>query len=370
METPTKRYKKLRKKSNTNREDNVVINQIQSYASSMITFVFAVYLCGIFSIVMSLPPLNPKEVLPLNFPIQADSSVKDKGVGLNIAKHGFSRGQDDDDELENVEVDGQNEVDKQDQQGGEDEYDDNDEAINTPKSIWPVSVTQDKSDWFELFHPGDEDIKITVPPFWSLPIHNNSLMTRTQALSIGTCAVPDPSSGSFQRGEECPLNERTIFVAIASYRDWQCRYTIESIFNRAKYPHRIRVGVVDQIVDGDDVCNVAIDSCEDKPDQALCKFSDQVDNYIMDAPLSVGPVFARHIGHRLYRGEYYTMQSDAHVTFTQNWDVDIIEQQEATGDEMAVLTTYLTDIVGSIDKKTGKSLRSTRPIMCNTVCRN
>ena len=98
----------------------------------------------------------------------------------------------------------------------------------------------------------------------------------------------------------------------------------------------------------------------------------------------------QHIGHRMYRGEYYYMQSDAHVTFTQNWDEDIISQQEATKNEMAVrkmekkhiselystnslihvplskvLSTYLTDIVGSINKN-GDSLRDTRPIMCNT----
>ena len=60
------------------------------------------------------------------------------------------------------------------------------------------------------------------------------------------------------------------------------------------------------------------------------------------------------------------MQSDAHVTFTKGWDVDIIDQMEATGDEMAVLSTYLTDIVGSIDPNTGLSKRKTRPIMCNT----
>ena len=39
---------------------------------------------------------------------------------------------------------------------------------------------------------------------------------------------------------------------------------------------------------------------------------------------------------------------------------------EATHNEMAVLTTYLTDVQGSIDPKTGASLRRTRPIMCNT----
>lgn len=81
--------------------------------------------------------------------------------------------------------------------------------------------------------------------------------------------------------------------------------------------------------------------------------------------MSVGPVFARHIGHRLYRGEYYYTQSDAHVSYTKNWDADIISQMEATHNDMAVLTTYLTDVQGSISDE-GKSLRVTRPIMCNT----
>jgi len=123
---------------------------------------------------------------------------------------------------------------------------------------------------------------------------------------------------------------------------------------------------VDQIVNGEDViCNDPIEPCEDNPNQALCKYKDQIDVYEMPAKLSIGPVVARHIGDRLYRGEYYATQSDAHVTFTQNWDSDIISQMEATHNEMAVLTTYLTDVQGSIGPN-GKSLRHTRPIMCNT----
>jgi Glycosyltransferase (GlcNAc) len=120
-------------------------------------------------------------------------------------------------------------------------------------------------------------------------------------------------------------------------------------------------GVVDQIIEGEDVrCDEPIEPCDKNPDQALCKYKDQVDVFVMDAPLSVGPVFARHIGYRLYRGEYYATQSDAHVSFTTNWDMDIISQLEATHDEMAVLSTYLTDVQGSIDEKTGNSLRNTR----------
>ena len=124
--------------------------------------------------------------------------------------------------------------------------------------------------------------------------------------------------------------------------------------------------VVDQIVSGEEpACNEPIEPCETKPDQALCTYKSQVDLYQMEAQLSIGPVFARHIGYRQYRGEYYATQSDAHVTYTVNWDSDIIEQLESTQNEMAVLTTYLTDVQGSIDEN-GHSLRKTRPIMCNT----
>jgi [Skp1-protein]-hydroxyproline N-acetylglucosaminyltransferase len=125
--------------------------------------------------------------------------------------------------------------------------------------------------------------------------------------------------------------------------------------------------VVDQIVNGEDPrCDEPHEPCDAKPGQSLCKYKDQIEVYEMAAELSVGPVFARHIGYRMYRGEYYATQSDAHVSFTVGWDVDIISQLEATKDEMGVLSTYLTDVQGSIDKN-GHSLVKTRPIMCNTI---
>ena len=125
--------------------------------------------------------------------------------------------------------------------------------------------------------------------------------------------------------------------------------------------------MVDQMEEGVDIpCNTPFVPCEQDPEQMACKYKNQIDVYEMDADLAVGPVFARHVGHRLYRGEYYAIQIDAHVTFVQDWDVDIIDQFEATGNDMAVLSTYLTDISGSIDPATGYSRRNTRPIMCNT----
>ena len=104
----------------------------------------------------------------------------------------------------------------------------------------------------------------------------------------------------------------TIFLMIASYRDFQCRETIEIAFERADHPERLFVGAVDQVVDGDIGCLDLEVSCVDKPSQKICKYRDNISIYKMDASLSTGPVTARHIGYRMYRGQEFYMQMDAH----------------------------------------------------------
>ena len=68
-------------------------------------------------------------------------------------------------------------------------------------------------------------------------------------------------------------------------------------------------------MDDDDRC-VNMKQCNDDPSSSLlCKYSHQIDSYVLDAELAVGPTFARHIGSRMYRGEYFAMQTDAHMEF-------------------------------------------------------
>ena len=186
--------------------------------------------------------------------------------------------------------------------------------------------------------------------------YGERLMTTIEAKSIGS---------RIKDGEGNELE--TIFVTVASYRDWQCSSTVESAFSRATHPERIRVGVVDQIDEKDKPCSVPPGgSCDDNPDQATCRHRDQVDYLTVDASLSVGPVFARHLGHRLYRGEYFAMQSDAHITFVKGWDDEIIEQWHSANNEMAVLSTYLSGVEDHINEKTGERTSKSRPIMCDS----
>jgi hypothetical protein len=181
------------------------------------------------------------------------------------------------------------------------------------------------------------------------------LMTSQEAKSIGS---------HVKNGDE--LLE-TIFITVASYRDWQCSSTVESAFSRATHPERVRVAVVDQIHESDKPCSVPPGgSCDENPHQATCRYRDQIDYLTVDSGLSVGPVFARHLGHRLYRGEYFAMQSDAHITFVKGWDNEIIEQWHSANNEMAVLSTYLSGVEGHINEETGERISKSRPIMCDS----
>lgn len=159
--------------------------------------------------------------------------------------------------------------------------------------------------------------------------------------------------------------EPTIFLMIASYRDWQCRDTATSALARATYAKRIRIAVVQQNRPGDVGCVDPPRPCKDDPAQPLCVRAAQVRVYEMDANEATGPVYARHVGYRMYRGEAFALQVDAHCVFVNGWDEGIIEQWRRTRNEMAVLSTYLTDLEGSISPA-GDSLRKTRPIMCNS----
>lgn len=157
----------------------------------------------------------------------------------------------------------------------------------------------------------------------------------------------------------------SVYLMVASYRDFQCRETITSAFDRASNPNRVIVGAVQQDIPGDIGCTEPMKPCEEDPTQALCARRHQIRLFRMNAKHASGPVLARHIGDRLYRGESYAMQVDAHVIFIRDWDKVMIQQLDETRNEYAVLSTYLTDVQGSISPE-GKSLRKTRPIMCNS----
>ena len=89
----------------------------------------------------------------------------------------------------------------------------------------------------------------------------------------------------------------TIFLMIASYRDFQCRETITSAYAKSDHPERLYVGAVDQTVPGDTGCLDIEIPCTVDDKQPICKYRDQISVFHVDASMATGPVTARHIGY-------------------------------------------------------------------------
>lgn len=238
--------------------------------------------------------------------------------------------------------------------------------IDEVRHTFPLMVGED---FEKIMHPGvlysksrGLETTMRVPKFWDSEAYGPGGVR--QYLGEYGQRLPTPEDaanvGSWMGDKE------TIYISVAAYRDPECAPTVESILARAKFPERIRVAVIDQHAEQDPPYCDPETPCDQNPDQAYCKYRKQVDLYHVDAQLSVGPVFARHLAHRMYRGEYFAMQVDSHIRFVQDWDDDIIWQWKSAKNEMAVLTTYLSDIIGSIDPVTNLSKHPARPIMCKS----
>jgi [Skp1-protein]-hydroxyproline N-acetylglucosaminyltransferase len=262
------------------------------------------------------------------------------------------------------------------------------DRIELIQHMFPIHVGGDVE---EIAHPGVRQVSdpnkipdslprtMTVPKFFDQS-HGHYYFSATDEAKVAqnattirhylgdgaTLLTPEQAStiGSFTTIHGVPME--TIYCSVASYRDPECTGSVEDLYARAEFPDRIRVAILDQRVNGDPVCSQPAKPCSDDPYQALCQYKHLIDVYEMDAVLAVGPVFARHLAHRLYRGEYFAMQIDSHVRFVEHWDSDIVGQWKSAKNEMGVLSTYLSDIIGSIEPETHKGIHKGRPIMCQS----
>ncbi len=106
-----------------------------------------------------------------------------------------------------------------------------------------------------------------------------------------------------------------IFVSIASYRDSECQHTVIDLFNKAKHPERIFVGICwqfDPLLDED-----CFEHAPPYPDQVR-----SVNYHISETK---GCCWARCEALKLRQGEEYVLQLDAHMRFVQDWDEVMIE---------------------------------------------
>lgn len=119
-----------------------------------------------------------------------------------------------------------------------------------------------------------------------------------------------------------------IFIQIASYRDAELPRTIDSALREAEYPQRLTFGICWQY------------------DERT--FTD-LDPWLHDSRFRVHQVYyehsrgccwARNQTNRLYAGETYTLQIDAHTRFASHWDSRFIRMLKSTTSDKPLLSTY------------------------------
>ncbi len=123
--------------------------------------------------------------------------------------------------------------------------------------------------------------------------------------------------------------EPRIFVNIASYRDTECQWTIKSLFEKAKFPDRVFVGICWQFIADEDADCFTF---ETRPEQ--CRVIK------VDARDSLGACWARSKVQTLWQGEEYTLQIDSHMRFVQDWDEILLAMLKECPSERSVLSTY------------------------------
>lgn len=165
-----------------------------------------------------------------------------------------------------------------------------------------------------------------------------------------------------------PIREDgSIFMSLGAYRDHLLGETLRQAFKTAKNPDKLFVGAVVQNCFGIDVtCRTGVEVkgkdmhgnpiteisdrapdvngiqqfCEDPDYTKYCE-SGQIRALYVNETESNGPTTARYFASKLWGGETYFLQADAHLRFAEEWDQLYIEEvQLAKGYPKAILSAY------------------------------
>ena len=136
--------------------------------------------------------------------------------------------------------------------------------------------------------------------------------------------------------EEVDINsieDKSIFVQIASYRDPELLPTLKDLFSKADRPGELKVCIAWQHSPDDEWDNLD-----------TYKEDDRV--HIINIPYekSKGACWARNLIQQEYSGQAYTLQLDSHHRFIEGWDTELIKMYEGLrkdGIEKPLLTAYI-----------------------------
>eukprot|EP00586_Coscinodiscus_wailesii_P009993 CAMPEP_0172515650 /NCGR_PEP_ID=MMETSP1066-20121228/269627_1 /TAXON_ID=671091 /ORGANISM="Coscinodiscus wailesii, Strain CCMP2513" /LENGTH=570 /DNA_ID=CAMNT_0013296781 /DNA_START=45 /DNA_END=1757 /DNA_ORIENTATION=- len=207
--------------------------------------------------------------------------------------------------------------------------------------------------------------------YHSLPFSNQPDKLATEVVEF-VFNLTAEHLGSFDeafRGKPIfPIREDgSIFISLASYRDHMLGNTLKGAFRKAANPDKIFVGAVVQNCFGKGIqCRTGVEvKGTNKMGRPITKVSDAppdkngIEEFCTDGEFkkycdaghiralyvneteSLGPAVARYFASKLWGGETYFMQADAHLQFAPNWDNYYIEDvKSAKSYPKAVLSAY------------------------------
>lgn len=163
-------------------------------------------------------------------------------------------------------------------------------------------------------------------------------------------------------------NDGSIFLSIATYRDENCFNTVYNAYAKAKNPEKLFVGLVQQnchadcksgvlqnlsmvAVEPDDDCEALF--CETDLGKPICA-NHQIRTLNIDEPESLGPYAARFFASKMWYGEEWFMQTDAHMTFATHWDATSVAMLQKAPSKKPVLSHYPPSHEIDLDKHKSK----------------
>lgn len=143
-----------------------------------------------------------------------------------------------------------------------------------------------------------------------------------------------------------PREDDSIFISISSYRDESCPASVRKAYQRAAFPERLNVGVVQQncmanckngqgwantrkLVDSKPNTDCIKEFCSTPLGKPHCD-AGRVRILRVGESEALGPLFARYLNAKLWRGETYFMQIDSHTNFRSSWDDALIQMIKKT----------------------------------------
>ena len=124
----------------------------------------------------------------------------------------------------------------------------------------------------------------------------------------------------------------TIFVQIASYRDPELQCTLKDLFEKAKRPENIFVGICHQYDMKGDEDKHLFEIPFSHPKQLRIDEVDYRD--------SQGCCWARNRVQKLWKGEKWTLMIDSHMRFEKDWDEILVKNYKNNLDFNSIISSY------------------------------